>query len=125
VSHYALLVASTLKRGSDREPDHFFLYGHFFFNFSVPSTSELALTSCLQQSCPLAMTASHPHLFQSSMLDENEIRKLVANHSLPDRAVLQWRPTAGEDILTPNTNEIVVFASFFQHGFSLLDYDYL
>jgi hypothetical protein len=65
------------------------------------------------------MAASHPHLFQSSTADETEIRKLVVNHFLPDRAMLQWRPTAGEDILTPNTKEIVVFSSFFQHGFGL------
>jgi hypothetical protein len=65
------------------------------------------------------MAASHPHLFQSSTADETEIRKLVVNHFLPDRAMLQWRPTAGEDILTPNTKEFVVFSSFFQHGFGL------
>jgi hypothetical protein len=33
--------------------------------------------------------------------------------------VLQWRPAVGEDIPTPNTNEIVVFSSFFQRGFGL------
>jgi hypothetical protein len=33
--------------------------------------------------------------------------------------VLQWRPAAREDIPTPNTNEIVVFSSFFQCGFGL------
>jgi hypothetical protein len=71
------------------------------------------------------MAASHPHLFQSSTADEIEIRKLVVNHFLPDRAMLQWRPTAGEDILTPNTKEIVVFSSFFQHGFGLPACDFL
>jgi hypothetical protein len=64
------------------------------------------------------MTASHPHLFQQSIADESEICKLVANCFLPDCAVLQWHPAAGEDIPTPNTNEIVVFSSF-QHGFGL------
>jgi hypothetical protein len=71
------------------------------------------------------MAASHQHLFQMSTMDENEIRKLVVNHFLPDRAVLQWRPTAGEDILTPNTTEIVVFYSFFQCGFGLPACDFL
>jgi hypothetical protein len=33
--------------------------------------------------------------------------------------VLRWRPTNGEDIPTPNTNEIVVLSSFFQCGFGL------
>jgi hypothetical protein len=40
------------------------------------------------------MAASHPHLFQLSVVDESEIRKFVVNHFLPDRIVLQWRPTA-------------------------------
>jgi hypothetical protein len=71
---------------------------------------------------------SHGHLtpmFQRFATHKNEIHKLVASHFLLDRAVLQWRPTAGEDIPTPNTNEIVVFASFFQRGFSLPVCDFL
>jgi hypothetical protein len=71
------------------------------------------------------MAASHPHLFRPFVCDENEIRKLVASHFLPDRMVLQWCPDAGEDISTHNTNEIVVFASFFQRRFSLPPYDFL
>jgi hypothetical protein len=50
------------------------------------------------------MAASHPHLFQSSVADESEIRKLVANHFLLDRVVLQWCLATGKDIPTPNTN---------------------
>jgi hypothetical protein len=73
----------------------------------------------------LAMAASHPHLFQPSVANENEICKLFASHFLLDRTVLQWRPTTDEDILTPNTNEIVVFASFFQRGFGLPICDFL
>jgi hypothetical protein len=64
------------------------------------------------------MAASHPHLFQSSIVDKSEIHKLLVNHFLPDRVVLQWHPAVGEDLPTPNTNEIVVFSSF-QRGFSL------
>jgi hypothetical protein len=70
------------------------------------------------------MAASHPHLFQPSVSDENEIRKLVASHFLPDHAVLQWHPAVGENIPTPNTNEIVVFA-FFQRALGLLVCDFL
>jgi hypothetical protein len=66
------------------------------------------------------MAASHPHLFQPSIVDESEIRKLVVDHFLPDRAMLQRCPTTGEDIPTPNTNEIVVFSSFSQCGFVFL-----
>jgi hypothetical protein len=65
------------------------------------------------------MAASHPHLFQLSVADENKIHKLIVSHLLLDREVPQWRLAAGEDIPTPNTNEIVVFASFFQRRFRL------
>jgi hypothetical protein len=119
LSCYALLADSAFQRGSDQEPNHTFLYRHFSFNFSTPSTSVLASPSCSPQSFSLAMATSHPHLFQPSFSDENEIRKLVVSHFLPDRAVLQWCPTTNEDIPTPNTNEIVVFASFFQRGLGL------
>jgi hypothetical protein len=71
------------------------------------------------------MAALHPHLFQQSVVDESEIHKLVAISFLPDCVVLQWRPAVGEDIPTPNTNEIVVFFSFFQSGFGLPAYDFL
>jgi hypothetical protein len=71
------------------------------------------------------MVASHPHLFQPSVVDEGEIRKLVVSYLLPDREVLHWRPAVGEDIPTPNINEIVVFASFFQRGFELPVCDFL
>jgi hypothetical protein len=70
------------------------------------------------------MAASHPHLFQSSVVDESEIHKLVATHILPDHAVLQWCTAIGEDLPTPNTNEIVVFSSLFQRGFGLPAYDF-
>jgi hypothetical protein len=59
------------------------------------------------------------------MVDENKIHKLVKNYFLPDRVVLQWRPATMEDIPTPNTKEIVVFSSFFQHGFGLPVCDFL
>jgi hypothetical protein len=66
------------------------------------------------------MATSHPHLFEVSIADESEICKLVVDHFLPDCAMLQWHPIAGEDLPTPNTNKIVVFSSFFQCGFGLL-----
>jgi hypothetical protein len=70
------------------------------------------------------MAASHLHLFQASITYESEIHKLVANHFLPDRAVLQWCPGADEDLPTPNTNKIVVFSSFFQCRFGLSAHDF-
>jgi hypothetical protein len=60
------------------------------------------------------MAASHPHMFQQSFEYESKIFKLVENHFLSDRAVLQWRPAKGEVIPTPNMKEIVVFSSSFQ-----------
>jgi hypothetical protein len=46
------------------------------------------------------MVAFHPHLFQSSIVDESEICKLVVNHFLPDRDVLQWHTATVEDLLS-------------------------
>jgi hypothetical protein len=59
------------------------------------------------------MVASHSEMFQKSIADERKIWKLVRNHFLLEREVLQWQPANGEDIPTPNTNEIVVLSSFF------------
>jgi hypothetical protein len=64
------------------------------------------------------MSASHPHLFQASITDESEIHKLIVNHFLPDHTMPQWSPATGEDLSTPNTNEIVMFSSF-QRGVGL------
>jgi hypothetical protein len=58
-------------------------------------------------------------MFQKSTTDESGIHKLVTNQFLPDREVLQRWPAKGEDIPTPNRKEILVFSSFFSHGFGL------
>jgi hypothetical protein len=71
------------------------------------------------------MAASHPHLFQPSVTDEIEILKLATNHFLPNQVMLQWHPTIGEDIPTPNIEEIVVFSSLFQCGLGLPACDFL
>jgi hypothetical protein len=87
---------------------------HHFSSFLARlTTSSRALESSPRVIFPLAMAASHPDMFQQSIVDESEILKLVENCFLPTRAVLQWRPAKGEDIPTPNTKEIVVFSSFF------------
>jgi hypothetical protein len=108
-----LLVESAFKRGLDQELNHSFLRRHFSSNLPAPSTSTLVPSSCSPQSFSRAMAASHLHLFQPSIANKNEIYKLVVGHFLPDRAVLQWHPAAGEDIPIPNTIEIMVFTSFF------------
>jgi hypothetical protein len=71
------------------------------------------------------MAASHLGMFKPSSTDEGELLKLIENHLLPNRAILQWRPTKDEDIPTPNTNEIVVSTSFLQCGFGLPSCDFL
>jgi hypothetical protein len=71
------------------------------------------------------MAASCPEMFQKSTTYESEIQNLVRNHFLPDREVVQWQPTNGEDIPTPNTIEIVVLSSFFRCGFSLPTCEFL
>jgi hypothetical protein len=50
-------------------------------------------------------------------VDEEEILKLIKDHLVPLRAILQWWPTKGEDIPTPSTLEIVVSKAFFQREF--------
>jgi hypothetical protein len=103
-----------LKGGLDWELHHLFLCHHFFLNLS-------ALTAAF---FPCHAT-SHPHLFHPSIANESEIRKLVASFLLLDREVLQWCPATSEDIPTPNTNETVVFTSFFQRGFGHPACDFL
>jgi hypothetical protein len=65
------------------------------------------------------MAATHLEMFQTSTTDEGKLLKLVKNHFLPYRVVLQWRLVKGEDIPTPNTKAIVVLSSFFQCGFGI------
>jgi hypothetical protein len=71
------------------------------------------------------MAASHPNMFRKSFVDESEILKLVDDHHLPPLCtILQWWPMMGEEIPTPNTNEIVVSKSSFERGFGLLARDF-
>jgi hypothetical protein len=66
------------------------------------------------------MPASHPEMFYPSTVDESELLKLVDNHVLPSCVILQWWPNKDEGIPMANTNDIVVFTSFFQRRFGLL-----
>jgi hypothetical protein len=84
-----LLVEFAFKMGSDRELNHSFLHRHFSTNLSTPSTSALVQSLFSPQSSSLVMAASHPHLFQPSIADKNEIRDLVTSYFFLDREVLQ------------------------------------
>jgi hypothetical protein len=64
-------------------------------------------------------------MFWPSTIDESELLKLIENHLLPSHAVLQWQSANDEDIPTPNTNEIIVLTSFFQHEFGLPTCEFL
>jgi hypothetical protein len=55
----------------------------------------------------------------ASVCDEAAINELVFNGVLPDREVAGWWPAHGEAFLTPNSNELVVFTSFFLWGFGI------
>jgi hypothetical protein len=103
------------------------LKGDWIGNSIIASSAAISLLilPCSPQSSSLAMVTSHPHLFQPSVVDEGEIRKLIANYFLHDCEVLQWCPATSEGIPTPNTNEIVVFTSFFKCGFGLTVCDLL
>jgi hypothetical protein len=103
------------------------LKGDRIENPITPSSTAISRPTFLRspQSSSFAMAASHPHLLKSSVADENEIRNLIASYFLPDHEVLQWCPATGEDIPTPNTNEIMVFASFIQCRFGLPSCDFL
>jgi hypothetical protein len=70
------------------------------------------------------MAASHPEIFKASIVDEEEILKLLEDCLLPPRAILQWWRTKGEDYPTLNTNEITMSKSIFQQGFGLRCYNF-
>jgi hypothetical protein len=59
------------------------------------------------------MAASCPDIFKTSTIGKVEVQQLVDDHILAPHSVLQWWPAKGEDILTPNTKEIVVMKPFF------------
>jgi hypothetical protein len=70
------------------------------------------------------MAALRLEMFKTSTVNEDEICKLLTDHLLSPRAIIQWRPAMGDKIPTPNTNEIVVSKAFFQRGFRLPSCDF-
>jgi hypothetical protein len=114
------LATANIKKGSSRQPEPLLMLSPFLIVFLTISTSSLTLISCLSESSSRPWPP-HTHI---CFADESEIRKLIANHFLPDHDLLKWHPATGEDLPTPNTNEIVVF-SFFQRGFGLSACDFL
>ena len=60
-----------------------------------------------------------------SSMTEKKVRALVKERVLPPKELIEWRPAADEVIPTPNTGEVVVFASFFERGLSLPAHPFL
>jgi hypothetical protein len=53
-----------------------------------------------------------------SICDEEALNELVFDGVLPDRETAGWQPAYGESFLTPNGDELVVFADCFHRGLS-------
>jgi hypothetical protein len=54
-----------------------------------------------------------------STMTEAKIQALVDQGLLRPKAEVEWRATAGEEFLSEDVKEQVVFASFFERGFNL------
>ena len=54
-----------------------------------------------------------------STVTEGELEKMVEDQVLPAKELIGWRADNGELFPTADTEEIVVFTSFFYQGFSL------
>ena len=52
---------------------------------------------------------------------EEELEKMVEDQVLPMKDLVGWRAANGELFPTADTEEIVVFASFFYQGFFVAD----
>src|SRR5438105_1281635 len=58
-------------------------------------------------------------VWQASTVTEEHLRRMVKDWILPEKEIIGWRAADGEAFPTANTGEIVVFESFFYHGFSV------
>ena len=54
-----------------------------------------------------------------STSSEVTLNSLVVHDVLPDRAIVGWRPAAGEDFSTTHATELVVFEDYFFRGFDV------
>ena len=60
----------------------------------------------------------------TSTVMEGGLRQMVADGVLPEKTIIGWHATEGEEFPTPNTEEIVVFEAFFYRGFGLPTSDF-
>lgn len=66
-----------------------------------------------------ARGTSHDEEWVLSISSEEALNNLVFHGILPDRVNGGWHLAAGEEFLTPHTNELVVFEDYFFRGFSV------
>jgi hypothetical protein len=102
-------LPSLLKRDLAVNPNHFSRRHNLFFLLAI-SVSSLVLIPCLSKA--LAMAASHPHLFQSSVADESEIRKLVVNHFTRTMPCCNGAPPPVKIFLHPIRMKLWCFSPF-------------
>ena len=60
--------------------------------------------------------ASRDEEWLLSRTGEAKLDRLVELGILPDRITARWRPTSGEPLLMPHTDEVVVFEDYFWRG---------
>jgi hypothetical protein len=54
-----------------------------------------------------------------SMMTEAKIHALVDHRLLRPKAEVEWKAPTGEEFLTEDVNEQVIFTSFFERGFNI------
>ncbi|CAN6363121.1 unnamed protein product [Urochloa humidicola] len=62
------------------------------------------------------LSPQHDEEWCRSISCQERLETLVVEGVLPDTATSGWRPAAGEDFPTPQTNEVVTFESFLLRG---------
>src|SRR6266498_4183093 len=63
----------------------------------------------------------HPEeVWQKSTVSKKDLHRMFIDRVLPEKSLIGWRAADGEYFPTANTDELVVFESFFYRGFSLL-----
>ena len=59
------------------------------------------------------------------MVMEAKLQRLVEKGVLPPKEVAGWRAAAGDVLPFPLLNETVSFTDFHEHGFTILELDFL
>ncbi|KAG8100785.1 hypothetical protein GUJ93_ZPchr0013g34567 [Zizania palustris] len=58
-------------------------------------------------------------------MGEDVVMALESRGEIPPKVISSWRAAGGEAFRSPDTHEIVVFDSFFSHGFGLPTHPFL